>query len=198
MNAIPHEVYLTSDTHFGHEKIISFCKRPFANVQEMNEALIENWNNVVRPTDTIYHLGDFAMFNDRGALETLARLNGRKHLIVGNHDSRKVVASPLWESVKPYQDLKITYRGNLVRAVLCHYPIQDWRWRPRGGLHFHGHVHDGFAQTSQRVDVGVDSWNYRPVSLGQLIAAMGTFNPYVLNNWHDKAQSLISQMDLNH
>ena len=83
-------IYFTSDTHFGHARIIELCARPFANVDEMNEALIQKWNAVVGPDDVVYHLGDFFM----GPKETVLlrkRLNGKIVLIKGNHDKKDAV-----------------------------------------------------------------------------------------------------------
>lgn len=77
--------WLTSDPHYWHANVIKYCSRPYATVEEMNEALIENWNDVVAPEDIVIVLGDFAMA--ARAVETiLPRLKGRKKLILGNHD----------------------------------------------------------------------------------------------------------------
>lgn len=78
-------IFFTSDTHFGHTNILQFCNRPFHSVQEMNEALINNWNNVVRPEDTVYHLGDFAFGGSQLWNDVLSKLNGHIYLILGNH-----------------------------------------------------------------------------------------------------------------
>ena len=89
-------VFVVSDTHFQHQNIIRFCdwSRPFDTVEEMNEAIVKNWNSVVSPDDTVYHLGDCFM----GQLETVAkygfRLNGKIHVIPGNHDTCLLYTSP--------------------------------------------------------------------------------------------------------
>ena len=83
------KVYFTSDTHFGHENIIKWCRRPYSSVEEMNEKLIENWNSVVGPDDIVFHLGDFAFGGSGLWKEVLSRLNGKKYLIIGNHDEKK-------------------------------------------------------------------------------------------------------------
>lgn len=72
----PDHTFFTSDTHFGHANIIRFCKRPFENVEEMNEALIENWNKVVSDDDTVFHLGDFAFGGSNVWKEIIPRLKG--------------------------------------------------------------------------------------------------------------------------
>jgi len=78
--------YFTADQHFGHANIIKLCNRPFSDVQEMDEALITNWNRRVTNGDTIYIIGDLFFRNSVPAEEYLKRLKGRKHLILGNHD----------------------------------------------------------------------------------------------------------------
>jgi calcineurin-like phosphoesterase family protein len=85
MGAGMNKVWFTSDTHFWHARIIQFCQRPFASVDEMNEKLIANWNAVVVPDDTVYHLGDFSMAA-RPVELYVPRLNGQIHLVMGNHD----------------------------------------------------------------------------------------------------------------
>jgi calcineurin-like phosphoesterase family protein len=79
-------IWFTSDTHFGHKRIIELANRPFKDVTEMNEMLVHNWNSVVHPDDTVYHLGDVALGPIRESLEYIHRLMGRKILITGNHD----------------------------------------------------------------------------------------------------------------
>ena len=78
-------IYFTADTHFGHYNVIRFCDRPFASAEEMDEAMIQNWNDRVTGNDTVYILGDM-FFRSTNAEEILKRLKGKKRLIVGNHD----------------------------------------------------------------------------------------------------------------
>ena len=84
------KVYFTSDTHFYHSNIIGFCKRPFKNVEDMNETLIENWNRVVGQDDIVFHLGDFCMGGSHEWTKILNRLNGKIYLILGNHDLKNI------------------------------------------------------------------------------------------------------------
>jgi len=79
-------IFFVGDTHFGHANIITYCNRPFLTVQDMNEKLIQNWNRVVQPADTVIHLGDFSFLKDDKAKEICAQLNGHKVLVRGNHD----------------------------------------------------------------------------------------------------------------
>lgn len=80
------KVFLIGDPHFWHRNIIRYCDRPFSNVEEMNECLIKNWNSVVGKDDIVYVLGDFALCGKARIIEVGRALNGRKRLILGNHD----------------------------------------------------------------------------------------------------------------
>ena len=85
------KIFLTSDTHFWHRKIMlpEYCNRPFSSVEEMNETMIKNWNNVVSKDDLVYHLGDFAFCGSGKITEIMQQLKGRIILIKGNHDFDK-------------------------------------------------------------------------------------------------------------
>ena len=78
-------IFFTADTHFGHTNILKLCNRPFDSIEEMNEAMISNWNDRVKGTDTVYIVGDM-FFRCEDAETVLKRLRGKKRLIVGNHD----------------------------------------------------------------------------------------------------------------
>ena len=125
-------IYFTADLHFGHGKIIKYCKRPFKCADEMNEILINQWNHVVKPTDTVYVLGDFAMGDPRPYLE---RLYGDIYLIPGDHDKVRK-----WPKDQVLSKIHF-YRAQHV--VLCHYPILAWPRSHYGSWHLHGHCHEG-------------------------------------------------------
>lgn len=158
-------VWFTSDTHFGHSNIIRFCKRPFRNVDEMNAAMIKNWNDRVQPNDLVYHLGDVS-FGDQNIF--VPRLNGRKVLIIGNHDHKNRIRRNLWEKVE--YGLEIKEGGH--RIVLCHYAMRVWNGSHHGSLHFYGHSHGTLRGDTQSTDVGVDCFDYKPVQLNEILAAM--------------------------
>ena len=83
-------IFFTSDTHFNHSSIIRHCNRPFANIEQMNEALIENWNRVVGKNDKVFHLGDFSFGGTAQWNKILDQLNGKIYLIIGNHDIKNM------------------------------------------------------------------------------------------------------------
>lgn len=86
--------YIIADLHLGHANIIKYCDRPFANVQEMDKTIIENWNKVITYADTVFVLGDFALSRRDKVIEYINVLKGNKILIMGNHDKR--VGSATW------------------------------------------------------------------------------------------------------
>lgn len=163
-------VFFTSDTHFGHARSIELCRRPFADVVEMRETMIANWNAVVRADDEVYHLGDFAYRCDGAEVERIFdRLNGKKHLIPGNHDSLSVCTGLEWKSVADICPL--TVEGQ--RVVLCHYPLLEWQGYYRQAIHLFGHVHGNRPGVGRSCDVGVDSWDFRPVRLSEILERIG-------------------------
>jgi calcineurin-like phosphoesterase family protein len=162
------EVWFTADSHFGHTSIIRFCDRPFADVTEMNETLISNWNECVRPGDTIYHLGDFA-HRCGDPLRVFRRLNGNKHLILGNHDKPNVMAK------LPFGWIKSTYKLTVdkkIRIWLSHYAHRRWPHSHHGSIHLFGHSHGGLPDYGKSTDVGVDAWDYKPVHLDTILKMM--------------------------
>lgn len=127
-----------------------------------------NWNSRVGPDDDIWCLGDFCWGSpDRYG----SRLNGRKHLIIGNHDGQAVQTWSGWASAQPYAELKLDDD----RLVLFHYPITEWNGFYRGSLHLYGHVHGKMEPTRQSCDAGVDVWDYRPVSLPEIRELMSIY-----------------------
>lgn len=173
-------LWLTSDTHFGHAAVIAMCDRPFADADEMDAALTERWNALVRPRDTVWHLGDFSLGPKGTAERRFRRLNGSIHLVRGNHDGDDVVKGCAWASVHDLASQSV----NGVRLVLCHYPMLSWRGSAynRGGtvasIMCHGHVH-GTPRDSClphadpcRVDVGVDMQSMAPVAAEAVVAAV--------------------------
>jgi calcineurin-like phosphoesterase family protein len=162
--------WFTADTHFDHRAIIDFCGRPYRSVPEMNDALIANWNAVVEHDDTVWHLGDFGFADIDGHLR---RLNGTKHLIHGNHDSIAARNHPGWETSSPWTEVRVEDR----HIVLCHYAMRTWPGASNGSLHFFGHSHGTLAGNRQSCDLGVDLWNYRPVSLAEILKRLAKLPP---------------------
>ena len=156
------KTFFTSDSHYGHAAILKYCNRPFSNVDEMNEALIDNWNKVVEPTDTVYHLGDFGFGKLNDLKKVFDRLKGNKFLVQGNHDSDSLKLP--WAGKFVMKELKI----NDKMYQLCHFPQRSWDKSFHGARHLFGHCHGTLTPHGFSCDVGVDCWGYTPVSFEQL------------------------------
>ena len=179
-------IYFTSDTHYFHKNILQYCNRPWSTVEEMNQALIDNYNSRVMPDDDVYHLGDFTLTRKQELIvPVLAKLNGRIHLIKGNHDkwtrdidglnaainqinndfsTRKIV------SVRDYYE----FHHDGLHFVLSHFPMMVWHNSQNGSVQLHGHSHGSlnYLNTNEvrRMDVGVDAVpnKYFPISIGEV------------------------------
>lgn len=124
-------IFYTSDLHFGHENVIRFDNRPFRSVSEMDYTLIHLWNSRVQPDDTVYIVGDFAYRNTRPAEWYLQQLQGKKHLLIGNHDQALLdnsAAVSYFESIEKM--CHVTDGKNQI--CLCHFPICEWNGYRRG------------------------------------------------------------------
>ncbi len=159
-------ILFTADTHFGHAGALSLYRRPFASVPEMNAAMLERWNATVQPDDDLWHLGDFAVRTGATAAAQLLRaLHGRKHLVSGNNDPPEIIALPEWSSVQTYVELN----AEGMRLVLCHYAFRTWNGMAKGALNLHGHSHGRLKPLPRQKDVGVDIWDFMPVTLDRLL-----------------------------
>ena len=182
--------HFVSDTHFGHANVMDYSNRPYSSVQEMNEGLISAWNKQVSPTDEVYHLGDFAFMGIEPFKHLLTLLNGRIHVVLGNHDkvimknSDILLKTGLLSSIQPYKEMK--HDGRLF--VLCHFAMRTWNKAQYDSIHLFGHTHGYLKPRGRSVDVGVDDKNitdeYRPVSMDEVLAFMATRDRHT--NHHDE------------
>jgi calcineurin-like phosphoesterase family protein len=164
-------IYFTSDTHFGDPRVLRIDKRPFKTIPDHDAALIERWNAAIGPEDEVWHLGDFALHvRPERIHELLDALNGRKHLIRGNNDGEATLAAAGWESVRDYAELNV--EGTWL--VLCHYAFRTWKNMGRGWIDLHGHSHGRLTKQTRQYDVGVDVWEYRPVTLEAILGSRRT------------------------
>ena len=161
-------VFFTADTHFYHKNAIKLMSRPFKDVEEMNNKLIENWNNKVGEDDSIYILGDFSFGNEQQTVDILKQLNGNKYLILGNHDNLQRKPEVFWKFVwvEYYHKLII----NKQKIILFHYPIQEFDCKQHGAIHLYGHIHKNqINHIKNTYNVGVDVNNYEPISLNEIL-----------------------------
>jgi calcineurin-like phosphoesterase family protein len=165
--------FFTADTHFGHANILKYCDRPFADVNEMNEVMISNWCNVVKPADSVFILGDFGFSDATQIGRILDRLPGQKFLIYGNHDKTIKKNSSLRDKfVKCCDYYEMTVQDGTERQniVLCHYAMLVWNRSHHGAWMLHGHSHGSlsYPYDAKILDVGVDTHNYEPYSYDQV------------------------------
>jgi len=166
-------VYFTSDTHFNHPNVIKFCNRPFKSIDQMNEALINNWNRKVGKNDIIFHLGDFCLGPVSIWNNILDRLNGKIYLIIGNHDIKNYRSS--LDNRFEYVGMQMRIEVNNQKIYLNHYPFLCFDGGYKDVWQLFGHVHTRVNNTGidaarlaylypTQYDVGVDNNNYVPVS----------------------------------
>ena len=149
--------FLVSDTHFGHAGVCHFVEkdgvtkvRPWTDPDEMDEAMVKMWNETVRPNDKVYHLGDVVI--NRKALKTLARLNGDKVLIKGNHDIfRMEEYTPYFREIRAYHVLN--------GLILSHIPVHP-ESLGRFGTNVHGHLHSNRVKKIVGVNVKTGEFKY--------------------------------------
>ena len=169
-------IFYTADLHFNHKKIIEYCNRPFSNIEDMNNTIINNWNNKVSKNDTVYILGDFGYVQGKEAKEILSKLNGNKYLIIANHDkflNDKSFNKNSFKDIYYYCELKDCNK----KVVLFLYPIFEWNGYYHNSIHLFGHVHisNKFYSNippifkNKAFNVGVDVNNFEPVSLEEIL-----------------------------
>lgn len=153
-------IFFISDTHFGHKNILNFemSFRPFSCIEEHNEKLIENWNKKVKKNDLVWHLGDFC-FGSKN-IEIAERLNGRKKLVLGNHDTY-----PSFKYLKYFE--KLYGCVSIERYLLTHVPV-GIEQLDRFNRNIHGHTHHVSLKDKRYVNVSVESINLEPIALEEI------------------------------
>jgi calcineurin-like phosphoesterase family protein len=178
--------FFTSDQHYRHKNICEYAGRPFTSVEEMDEQLIKNHNETVSIKDEVWFLGDFGFMNESRIKTYLRRLNGKKNLILGNHD-KPFATNPhlytgkgLLNRIYPYKEINIRKQ----HLVLFHYGMRVWNRSHHGAWHLYGHSHGALPPHYNSVDVGVDSTviseEYRPYSFEEIekfMISRGEENP---------------------
>jgi calcineurin-like phosphoesterase family protein len=168
-----HQIFMTADTHFGHANILKYCKRPFSDVHHMNRALVDNWNSTVDPKDEVFILGDFT-FQDHS--KYASQLNGKKYLILGNHDKVRDAYRAEEDGYFVWVDNYCELCVDNVQFMLFHYAIRQWNKKHHGSIHLYGHSHGGLEPHGLSFDVGVDNCTkvgappYTPISIRQVLA----------------------------
>lgn len=199
------KVWFTSDLHFGHKNVITYCDRPWKDKEEMNEALVKLWNEQVKPGDKVYVLGDFSL-SPKMVQKYAPRLNGDKILVCGNHDAPfGFKTNPKAEKmrIKYLNEFKEVHMETMVKlkngqnVLLAHMPYKtkdtikfDTRYldqRPvdKGLVLLHGHLHCRYLKMGRLIDVGIDN-NYRLYSEDDIISLIDLKqdHPSRLTEWY--------------
>ena len=157
-------IYFISDTHFFHKNICKYCDRPFSTVEEMNSYIIAQWNRYIRQNDMVYFLGDFGLGPKELLKETLAKLNRKRIILVsGNHDGSDAKMKEMgFDEVYRYLDISLSG----IRMILSHRPL----YSPYIDINISGHVHNLYQINGNIINVGVDAWKFRPISLREVVA----------------------------
>lgn len=171
--------FYIADTHFGHTNILRLCNRGFVDVEEMNKTMILNWNARVTNNDIVYIIGDFAFkFSEEKIVNLLRILNGKKVLIVGNHDYKNLNSKDFRNCFIEITPMKTIYDETVnEKVILCHYPIVEWEGYFRGSYLVYGHIHNNVTNKAYKImkdidkalNAGVDINNFMPVTLLELI-----------------------------
>ena len=170
-------VFFTADPHFFHSNIIKYCNRPFKTVEEMNEKIISNYNNIVKDSDTVYFLGDIIFLKNINQIQIfLKRLKGKKILIYGSHDK---ILREYHNHIAHIFDQQHELLDTIIngqKITMCHYPMTSWHCSHYGSWQLFGHHHNRLPEDPNKLqcDVGVDAWNFTPVSFDQIKAKMAT------------------------
>lgn len=166
------KLYFIGDIHDMHTKCIEFDERPFDNVEDMHQIMVDNWNKTVLKDDTVIIVGDLA-FNLKDAEQFLKETNGYKYLVLGNHDKwyKGVLRC---ENVLGACDI-INVHTDKETIVCCHYPLESWEKMHYGSIHVHGHLHknDKVLEKKNRYNCGCMIWEYTPVKIQDMIDKFG-------------------------
>ena len=168
------KTYIISDTHFNHANIITYCKRPFNDITEMNREIIDNWNSTVKKNDIVYHLGDFLLGSKYDLKNIMSKLNGDIYLIRENHDRL---------TIKSYEECGIVILKNApivieeCKILLSHRPLPDSMIK-KGFINIHGHIHEKKLEDvydshlfsdNKHINVSCDVLEFKPILLDELL-----------------------------
>lgn len=200
-------LWLTSDTHFGHKNIVrgttewtefkegssNQSTRDFDTLEEHNEALIHNFNSLIKPDDTLWHLGDWSFGGHKNIEIFRNQLQCKNiHLIFGNHDQHiEPIDSPyrkLFNSVQYVKEFSLklgterTGTYGKQKFFLSHYTHRVWNQSHHGVVHLYGHSHGTLPGIGKSMDVGVDTNNLLPYHLDEVMEIMKNIKPLIVDH----------------
>lgn len=177
-----HKVFFTSDTHFLHRNILKYDVErgdEFKTIEDHDRGIIKNWNDIVSPNDMVIHMGDVSWGTSGQIANILKQLNGKKVLVTGNHDQELLNSDycrSFFLDIVPYLEIYVR------RQMICcfHYAIHEWNRCHRGSWHLHGHSHgnDNYNKSYKRLNLGINLWDFKPISFEQVAIVMAGKNNF--------------------
>lgn len=158
-----YDTWIWADQHFFHTNIIKYCNRPYPNIELMNQCLIGNYNNVVKPDDVCIFVGDVGFGNDKQICNIINQLNGYKILVIGNHDMK------FYNHLKNvFHEINLLYliEDNNAEIIFTHYPMDNL---PLHITNVHGHLHEKITGNEQHINVAVERIGYTPINLKEIL-----------------------------
>ena len=193
------KVFFTADLHFGHKNIIKYCNRPYSSIESMNESIVKLWNKYVPNDADVFILGDVAFSMTKNKIrETLNSMNGRKHLVLGNHDKLDELPLDCFVHISMQDQIVIKSEGEndtslYTTVVLTHYPLLRWSGCSRGVFSLHGHEHGTIKNKDymlNQMDVG---WDTTYTKFDGYVSEMSA-HPY---SWQDICDTFTKRMMTN-
>lgn len=163
-------VWFISDTHFFHGTMLKFLRedgtpvREFESMEEMNEKMVENWNSMISPSDKVYHLGDVTFRYGEVFADLMRRLNGKKRLILGNHDKLKGTNLDRF-----FEKIELWRPFGAEGFFASHVPINPMNFPGKAVLQVHGHIHHKLMNDPRYLNVSVERTNFCPVPMDDII-----------------------------
>lgn len=158
-----HDTWVWSDQHLFHKNIIRFCDRPFPTAELMNQCLVGNYNNVVKPDDVCIWVGDVGFAGDDKINEVIKQMNGYKILIIGNHDFHHGKIRKL-----AFDEIHLLYyiQDDDAEIIMTHYPMDNL---PLHTTNVHGHIHQNVTGNDQHINVSVERIGYKPINIKEIL-----------------------------
>ena len=184
-------VFFIADLHFGHRDVLSFDKRPFRDVEEMETEMIRRWNAKVLEGDHVFVIGDmFGGVNTAHAGEIVHALNGRIHLIRGNHDPKGEVFESLFEEVEVSKQIQVRVRGEKQRVVMRHRLLPVFKGSDEGVVQLYGHTHDSLISRVEDEYIRIMNWLGFPLQAFNVGASRMDYEPKTLEEILEDAEMI--------
>lgn len=162
-------IWFCADLHLGHKNILKLCNRPFKTIEEHDSYIINRYNELISDDTTIYILGDICWNQSYENYKNIfTQLKGKKYVVLGNHDNKQNLIRCKKDGLICDLFENKTIQIDNIRIFLAHFPYREWNGFYKGAYHFYGHCHGILDDFYQSTDVGIDCWEYEPVSFEEV------------------------------